>query len=105
MPAAPYNPSTQLATAQEFSRDQVAFMLRRHAGDLSSTGSAKFGGTVSELMRMADLLDGGVGADVHHGCPDPGIPTAKCVECALVLDVEAPDFPGVFTVLANPNLD
>ena len=102
----PNNPSTKLVTvtAHEFTRGQVAFMLRRHAGDLSSTGRAA-DDTVSELLRMADLLDGGVGEDVHHGCPDPAIPTAECTECRLVLHVEAPDFPGAFTLLANPNFD
>ena len=75
---------------------EVARALRRHAGAVRDRHRADGRLVVRELMQMADALDGGRGEAVHHGCPDPGVLTADCHECALVLEAEVDDVPSVF---------
>lgn len=53
-----------------------------------------------EIRRIADKLDGGTGAKLHRGCPDPTVPVAKCTECRMTEEAELddPDYvQSVFT--------
>lgn len=82
---------------EQMAPTQLAVALRRHVGAIRyEHASLPPAAVVYELMQMADQLDGGVGAAVHRGCPDPSIPTANCYECALVLEDEAPANPSPF---------
>lgn len=44
-----------------------------------------------EVRRIADKLDGGTGANVHRGCPDPNVPAATCIECRMTEEAELDD--------------
>lgn len=85
------------ATAVELGAALREYAARGHAG-----GSPQV--VVDHLWRMADAVDGGRGALIHHGCPDPTIPTAQCAECHLVLDVEVDNAPGRDGTVFDPAL-
>lgn len=80
-------PHTDRGIPFPVSGPELAVQLREHAVRALLTGTID-GTARVHLFAMADAVDGGVGAMVHHGCPDDTIPTAKCLECYLVLDAE-----------------
>lgn len=65
---------------------ELAAQLREHATRAATRGIGFE--TLAYLWRMADAVDGGVGAAAHHGCADLTLPTAQCRECQIVLEAE-----------------
>jgi len=88
---------TETNLAQASDNTAYADLLRRHAAELAASNPPMFPGLPPQLWKMADILDGGVGPDAHHGCPDTNVPTAQCPECHLVLDAEVTENPRMFT--------
>lgn len=71
--------------------NELGAALREYATRAGAAGVPDV--IVDHLWSMADAVDSGQGPVIHHGCPDPSIPTAKCTECRMVLDAEVDNTP------------